>query len=59
MAASTKKDFIVRDGECAYCEFEGTIVAFENGTGEEVEICGGCIELALDAVNGDFEPRRI
>jgi hypothetical protein len=52
-----KKDFQVRDGECAYCEFEGTIIAFENGTGEEVEVCGGCVEEALDTVNRDFTPR--
>ena len=52
-----KKDFQIREGECAYCEFEGIIIAFENGTGEEVETCGGCVEEALDVLNDIFIPR--
>lgn len=57
--SSRKKEFIIREGECSYCEFEGTIIAFENGVGEEVEVCGGCIEDSLDEINSDFQPRRV
>lgn len=56
---SRKKDFQVREGECAYCEFEGNVIVFENGYGEEVEVCGGCIEGALEELNDDFIPRGI
>ena len=55
---SRKKDFQQRDGECAYCEFQGNIIVFENGCGEEVEVCGGCIEEALGEMD-DVTPREI
>ena len=52
-----KKDFQQRDGECSYCEFDGKVIVFENTIGEEVEVCGGCLEEALEELNDDFEPR--
>jgi len=55
---SRKKDFQQRDGECSYCEFQGNIIVFENGCGEEVEVCGACIEDALDEMD-DVTPREI
>lgn len=55
---SRKKDFQQRNGVCAYCEYDGHVLVFENEIGEEVEICGGCLEEALEEFNGDFEPRR-
>lgn len=48
-----KKDFQQRDGECSYCEFQGNIIVFESPTGEEVEICGGCVGEALDEFDGE------
>lgn len=55
---SRKKDFQQREGTCAYCEYDGKVLVFENTIGEEVEVCGGCIEEALEELNDDFEPRR-
>ena len=54
-----KKDFQQREGECVYCEFEGIVAVFENTIGEEVEICSGCLEEALDEMNDEFIPRRV
>ena len=42
------KAFHSREGECPYCDFEGIVLLFENGSGEGVEICSGCVETSLE-----------
>jgi hypothetical protein len=54
-----KKDFQQRDGVCVYCEYEGNVLVFENSFGEETEVCGGCLEEALEEFNEDFSPREL
>ena len=56
---SFTRDIPFRDDTCAYCDFDGMVIVFQNEDGEEVPVCSGCLENVLEAFyDKDLELRR-
>lgn len=54
----SSRSFQFREDGCNYCEFEGTVIVFENNDGEQVCVCFCCLELAVEEFgNEDFTLR--
>jgi hypothetical protein len=50
---TNSRSFQFRDDVCNYCDFEGFIIVFENEDSEQVCVCFGCLEAALEEFNNE------